>query len=121
MALWHWQKKLLYLVVDIEIHTTGSSNSLDDFLPMQLELISLKVPYQGIKRESGAESDSNPGAAPATVIGECFANPSHWMRPGRQVKRTDPRARRPAATSFQSTMGRGVPDERSVRVAEICS
>jgi hypothetical protein len=37
MALWHWQKKLLYLVVDIEIHTTGSSNSLDDFLSMQLE------------------------------------------------------------------------------------
>jgi hypothetical protein len=37
MALWHWQKKLLYLVVDIEIHTTGSSISLDDFLSMQLE------------------------------------------------------------------------------------
>ncbi len=44
------------------------------------------------------------GAAPATVIGERFATPCHWMRPGRPVKRDEPRARRPAATCLSLSL-----------------
>lgn len=46
------------------------------------------VPHPGIKRESGAGSyDPNSGAAPATVIGERFANEfanfCHWSWTGK--------------------------------------
>ena len=54
------------------------------FAGAALLVVPLMVPFRGLKRESGAgPQGSNSGAAPATVIGERFANTCHWMRPGR--------------------------------------